>query len=98
MDPGRWSCGIGISSPRLTCHPKGQACRALDLIWITDSEDVQLFRPGAAFPLRGTFLHLGAEEHALYTGGSVESYSTYPGMQSTPPGGNTPGPLDPQPT
>ena len=70
----------GISSPRLTCHPKGQACRALDLIWITDSEDVRLFRPGAALPLRGTFLHLGPEEHALYTGGSVEFYSTYPGM------------------
>jgi hypothetical protein len=27
MDSGRWGCRIGISSPRLTCHPKGQACR-----------------------------------------------------------------------
>jgi hypothetical protein len=80
----------GISSPRLTCHPKGQACRALDLIWITDSEDVQLFRPGAALPLRGTFHHLGPEEHALYTGGSVEFYSTYPGMYVPHPVGIRP--------
>jgi hypothetical protein len=34
---------------------------ALDLIWITDSEDAQLFRPGAAPPLRGTFLTLSSE-------------------------------------
>lgn len=53
---------------------------ALDLVWITDSEDAQLFRPGAAPPLRGTFLTLSPDEHLLYTGGSVEFYSTYPGM------------------
>jgi hypothetical protein len=53
---------------------------ALDLIWITDSEDAQLFRPGAAPPLRGTLLTLSPTEHALYTGGSIEFYSTYPGM------------------
>lgn len=53
---------------------------ALDLIWLTDSEDAQLFRPGAAPPLRGTFFTLGAHEHALYTKASIEFYSTYPGM------------------
>jgi hypothetical protein len=53
---------------------------ALDLLWITDSEDAQLFRPGAAPPLRGTLLTLSPEEHVLYTGGSIEFYSTYPGM------------------
>lgn len=53
---------------------------ALDLVWITDSEDAQLFRPGAAPPLRGTFLTLSPDEQALYTGGSIEFYSTYPGM------------------
>jgi hypothetical protein len=53
---------------------------ALDLIWLTDSEDAQLFRPGAAPPLRGTLLTLGPTEHTLYTGGSIEFYSTYPGM------------------
>lgn len=52
----------------------------LDLIWITDSEDAQLFRPGSAPPLRGTLLTLSPAEHALYTGGSIEFYSTYPGM------------------
>jgi hypothetical protein len=53
---------------------------ALDLIWITDSEDAQLFRPGPAPPLRGTFLTLSPDELALYTSGSVEFYSTYPGL------------------
>jgi hypothetical protein len=53
---------------------------ALDLVWITDSEDVQLFRPGVAPPLRGSFVTLSSDEHALYTGGSIEFYSTYPGM------------------
>ena len=53
---------------------------ALDLIWITDSEYAQLLRPGAAPPLRGTLLTLSPDEHALYTGGSIEFYSTYPGM------------------
>jgi len=52
----------------------------LDLVWITDSEDVNLFRPGDAPPLRGTFLTLSQDEHALYTRGSIEFYSTYPGM------------------
>jgi hypothetical protein len=27
MGRGRWGCRIGISSPRLTCHPEGRACR-----------------------------------------------------------------------
>jgi hypothetical protein len=53
---------------------------ALDLLWITDSEDAQLLRPGAAPPLRGTLLSLSPDEHVLYTGGSIEFYSTYPGM------------------
>lgn len=63
---------------------------ALDLIWITDSEDVQLFRPGAAPPLRGTFLSLSQDEHTLYTGGSIEFYSTYPGMYVPHPVGIRP--------
>jgi len=63
---------------------------ALDLVWITDSEDVQLFRPGTAPPLRGTFVTLSPDEHALYTGGSVEFYSTYPGMYVPHPVGIRP--------
>jgi hypothetical protein len=66
---------------------------ALDLIWITDSEHVQLFRPGTAPPLRGTFLTLGPDEHALYTGGSIEFYSTYPGMYVPRPLGIRPAQL-----
>jgi len=53
---------------------------ALDLVWLTDSEGAQLFRTGTAPPLRGTLLTLGPEESELYTRGSVEFYSTYPGM------------------
>jgi hypothetical protein len=52
----------------------------LELSWITSSEGARLFRPGAAPPLRGTLLTLGDREIVLYTKGSVEFYSTYPGM------------------
>jgi hypothetical protein len=53
---------------------------ALDLIWVTSSEDALVFRPGNAPPLRGTFMTLGPTEHLIYTKGSVDFYSTYPGM------------------
>jgi hypothetical protein len=53
---------------------------ALDLIWVTNSEDAMIFRPGDAPPLRGTFMTLGPAEHLIYTRGSVDFYSTYPGM------------------
>ncbi|MFD0857180.1 hypothetical protein ACFQ07_33565 [Actinomadura adrarensis] len=53
---------------------------ALDLIWLTNSENALLFRPGDAPPLRGTFMSLGTHEHLIYTRGSVDFYSTYPGM------------------
>ena len=48
--------------------------------WITGSEGARLFRPGSAPPLRGTLLALADRELALYTKGSVDFYSTYPGM------------------
>ncbi|MEH0933159.1 argonaute/piwi family protein [Micromonospora sp. CPCC 205558] len=63
---------------------------ALDLIWITNSEDTLLFRPGAAPPLRGTFMTLSATEHLVYTKGSVDFYSTYPGMYVPRPVGLRP--------
>lgn len=66
---------------------------ALDLIWITDSEGAWLFRPGTAPPLRGTLLTLDPTEHALYTGGSIEFYSTYPGMYVPRPIGIRPAKL-----
>lgn len=40
----------------------------------------RLFRSGVYPPLRGTFLTLDDMNHILYTRGSVEFYSTYPGM------------------
>ena len=53
---------------------------ALDLIWVTSSEDALVFRPGNAPPLRGTFMTLDPTEYLIYTTGSVDFYSTYPGM------------------
>lgn len=52
----------------------------IDMSWITNSEGARLFRPGNAPPLRGTLLSLDQHEMALYTNGSIEFYSTYPGM------------------
>jgi hypothetical protein len=63
---------------------------SLELSWITDSEDARLFRPGAAPPLRGTLMVLSPHELALYTKGSVEFYSTYPGMYVPQPIGIRP--------
>jgi len=53
---------------------------ALDLIWVTNSDDALVFRPGNAPPLRGTSVTLGPAEHLIYTKGSVDFYLTYPGM------------------
>jgi hypothetical protein len=53
---------------------------ALDMGWITSSDGARLFRPGTAPPLRGTLLMLSDGELVLYTTGSIEFYSTYPGM------------------
>jgi hypothetical protein len=63
---------------------------ALELSWITGSEGVRLFRPGSAPPLRGTLLTLTDQQFALYTKGSVEFYSTYPGMYVPQPIGIRP--------
>lgn len=40
----------------------------------------RLFRNGEYPPLRGTFLTLDQRTHLLYTRGSVDFFSTYPGM------------------
>ena len=63
---------------------------ALELSWITGSEGARLLRPGAAPPLRGTLLTLTDQQFALYTKGSVEFYSTYPGMYVPQPIGIRP--------
>jgi hypothetical protein len=52
----------------------------LEMAWITTSDGARLFRGGhQAPPLRGTMLGLSDRELVLYTTGSVEFYSTYPG-------------------
>ena len=63
---------------------------ALDLVWVTGSEDALIFRPGNAPPLRGTLMTLSPAEHLIYTTGSVEFYSTYPGMYVPRPVGLRP--------
>jgi hypothetical protein len=67
---------------------------SLELDWVTSSEGAQLFRPGAAPPLRGTYVSLSSDELALYTKGSVEFYSTYPGMYVPRPIGVRPAQTD----
>ncbi|WP_194909045.1 hypothetical protein [Catenulispora rubra] len=53
---------------------------SLETAWITTSDRARLFRGGKlAPPLRGTMLALSDRELILYTTGSVEFYSTYPG-------------------
>lgn len=53
---------------------------SLELLWITDSDGVRLFRRGQFPPLRGTLLSLDERRHVLYSRGSVPFYQTYPGM------------------
>ena len=59
----------------------------LELIWLTRSEHVRLFRRGQQAPLRGTLLSLTDDRHVLYTRGSVPFYKTYPGLYVPQPVG-----------
>ncbi|MST32861.1 hypothetical protein GHK86_09035 [Acidimicrobiaceae bacterium USS-CC1] len=72
----------------------GRGVDALELVWIVGSEPAHLFRPGAAPPLRGTLLTLEDHAAALYTKGSVQFYSTYPGMYVPQPIGIRPAMTD----
>lgn len=51
----------------------------LELLWLTNSDPLRLYRRGVQPPLRGTFLTLGDNRHLLYTAGAVPFYQTYPG-------------------
>lgn len=51
----------------------------IDMTWVTLSDGMRLFRPGTAPPLRGTHVVLDDKSSLLYTKGSVDFYSTYPG-------------------
>ena len=53
---------------------------SVDLVNISEESGIRLFRYGNYPPLRGTFLSLSEKRHLLYTRGSVEFFSTYPGM------------------
>lgn len=52
----------------------------VDLINISEDSTTRLFRYGNYPPLRGTFLSLSDSKHLFYTRGSIEFFTTYPGM------------------
>jgi len=58
---------------------QNQRVEFVDLISMSNSF-TRLFRVGAYPPLRGAFLSLDNRLHVLYTRGSVDYFSTYPGM------------------
>jgi len=51
-----------------------------DLVWISESSPITMFREGDYPPLRGTMIGLG-KEALLFTRGSVPIYRTYPGLR-----------------
>lgn len=51
----------------------------LELLWLTNSDHVRLYRKGQQPPLRGTLLSLGENRHIIYTSGAIPFYKTYPG-------------------
>lgn len=53
---------------------------SLELLWLTNSDELRLYRRGQFPPLRGTLLSIDGPRHILYTRGSVPFYRTYPGM------------------
>jgi hypothetical protein len=55
-----------------------------DLIWISESSPLTMFREGDYPPLRGTMIGLG-NDALLFTRGSVPIYRTYPGLRAPCP-------------
>ena len=51
-----------------------------DLVWISESSPITMYREGDYPPLRGTMIGLG-KEAILFTRGSVPVYRTYPGLR-----------------
>jgi hypothetical protein len=51
-----------------------------DLVWVSESSPITMFREGAYPPLRGTMI-LWGKEAILFTRGSVPIYRTYPGLR-----------------
>lgn len=52
---------------------------SFDLVHLSHA-DTRAFRDGSYPPLRGTFINIEDHQHLLYTRGSVEFFSVYPGM------------------
>lgn len=66
-----------------------------ELLWLTHSDNAMLIRGTHYYPpLRGTLFSLSAQEHVLYTHGSVPYYQTYPGMYVPRPLGIRPATID----
>lgn len=57
----------------------GFSLQLSNLITIGDT-DFRLFRDAQYPPLRGTYIYLDDNRQILYTKGSVDFFSTYPGM------------------
>lgn len=51
-----------------------------DLVWVSESSPITMYREGDYPPLRGTMIGLGRDA-ALFTRGSVPIYRTYPGLR-----------------
>jgi hypothetical protein len=64
---------------------EGPGLDALDLTWVTSRDGIRAYRRGQAPPIRGTLIELGDDEAVLYTNGSIDFYSTYPGMHVPTP-------------
>ena len=58
---------------------RNQRVDSVDLVSVSQT-NTRLFRIGAYPPLRGTLLSLDDRTHVLYTRGSVDFFSTYPGL------------------
>lgn len=62
----------------------------VELVWLSESDPIRLFRSSTHPPLRGTFVSLSEDRHLLYTKGSIDFYGTYPGMYIPAPLGIRP--------
>lgn len=53
---------------------------SIELLWLSNADDIRLYRRGQFPPLRGTLLTIDGHRQILYTHGSIPFYKTYPGM------------------
>ena len=67
---------VGFSNALRSYHIEPERA---DFVSVTRS-NTRLFRGGRYPPLRGTFFDMGGESFVLYTKGSVDFFSTYPGL------------------